>query len=166
MVWKSSFFFFFFNFGTWYMFLFFVQLFLSRLILCLSKCNHRQWPTWWKAFIASDQVSFSSFQCPPPKKPQKKPLWHWLLSALTCHMFYQLLVCPGRVGSASTAAVLGFYPPNQPSRRGISALWLCGPRPEVTDGALYEWLPTVSSRFCVFHSPTVRINCPMPRERL
>lgn len=141
----------------------FVQLFLLRLILCLSKCNHRQWPTWWKAFIASDQVSFSSFQwlnsfCPPPR--------HWLLSAQTCHMFYQLLVCPGRVGSARAAAILGFYPPNQPSRRGISALWLCRPRPEVTDGALYEWLPTVSSCFVFFHSPTVRMNCPTPRERL
>lgn len=69
-------------------------------------------------------------------------------------MFHPLLVCPGRVGSVSAAAVLGVYPPNQPPRRGVSALRLRRPRPEVTDGALYEWIPTVS--FFFFHDLTVK----------
>ena len=61
---------------------------------------------------------------------------------------------PCRLGPVGPGSLLWVYSPNQPTCRGVSAVWLRCSWPEATDGALHERISTVSFPRLQFHIST------------
>ncbi len=140
----------------------FFQLFSSKLIPCHFKCSRLQWRVWWKASTAFDQVSHVVYCLLCCQKARICNMFQHLccklikLSACTTkdkseflkmflhRAFPKCLPFFFRVGPVSPGSLLWVYSPNKPPCCGVSAAWLRSSWPEVTDGALHEWISTVS----------------------